>query len=181
MADVVKPEVRSRMMSGIRGKDTQPELVLRRGLFARGYRFRLHGASLPGRPDIVIRKYRTVILVHGCFWHAHIGCRYFHMPEGNHQFWKEKLGRNRERDAHAVSALQTAGWRVAIIWECATRASASATLGILCKFLRGNHDAIEISTSGTRAGLAVRAVEPLSTKSGELMRAVSSTRLKAPS
>ena len=99
MADVVTPAVRSAMMSGIRGKDTQPELVLRRGLFSRGVRFRLHAASLPGRPDLVIHKYKTAVLVHGCFWHAHQDCAYFRIPEGNRRFWVEKLGRNKERDA----------------------------------------------------------------------------------
>lgn len=145
MADVVTTAVRSAMMSGIRGKDTQPELVLRRGLFRRGVRFRLHAASLPGRPDLVTRKHNAAIFVHGCFWHAHQGCRYFRIPEGNRQFWVEKLSRNRERDALSVDKLQAAGWRVAVVWECATRANPEATLDALYKFLMGDKEFVEIA------------------------------------
>ncbi len=132
-------------MSGIRAKDTKPELVLRRGLFSRGIRFRLHVASLPGRPDIVIRKYKAVIFAHGCFWHAHRGCRHFRLPESNREFWKEKLGRNRERDSRSVKALRVAGWRVAIVWECAVRADPARTLDLLCDFLGSAVPAIEIA------------------------------------
>lgn len=162
MVDVVKPAVRSAMMRGIRGKNTQPELVLRKGLFARGFRFRLHGASLPGRPDIVIRKYKAVVLVHGCFWHVHKGCHYFRMPRGNRSFWAEKLGRNRDRDARTVAALHAAGWRVAVVWECATRASVSATLDAVSEFLSSNQISMEISTSETPVGLTVTIANSLS-------------------
>lgn len=144
MADVVKPEVRSRMMSGIRGKDTQPELVLRKGLFHRGVRFRLHVASLPGRPDLVIRKFRAVVFVQGCFWHVHEGCRYFRMPSSNRQFWQEKLGRNRERDARNIVALKAAGWRVAVVWECATRVTAESTVDVVYGFLHSDVSYLEI-------------------------------------
>ena len=128
MADVVKPEVRSKMMSGIRGKDTQPELVLRKGLFHRGIRFRLHSASLPGRPDLVIKKHRVAILVHGCFWHAHEGCRYFRVPASNRPFWEKKLSQNRIRDGRNLTALQAAGWRAAVVWECAIRADPASVI-----------------------------------------------------
>ncbi len=152
MADVVKPEVRSRMMSGIRGKDTQPELVLRKGLFHRGVRFRLHSASLPGRPDIVIGRYRVAILVHGCFWHSHQGCRFFRIPENNRDFWEEKLGRNRVRDTRNLAALKAASWRVGVVWECATRAEPERVLDTLIAFIKGHQPFIEISgdmASGT--------------------------------
>lgn len=150
MADVVKPEVRSAMMSRIRGKDTQPELVLRRGLFARGFRFRLHSASLPGRPDIVIHKHHTAIQVHGCFWHAHKRCRFFRVPEGNRQFWAEKLNLNRKRDTSSVAALRDAGWRVAIVWECALRVAPEEVLDILCEFLKKDHGYIEVAEDTSR-------------------------------
>lgn len=148
--DVVTPAVRSAMMSSIRGKNTQPELVLRRGLFRRGVRFRLHAASLPGRPDLVIRKYKVAILVHGCFWHGHEGCRFFRIPEANRQFWVEKLGRNRDRDAVSLKKLQGAGWRVAVVWECATRADPEAALDVLHGFVTGDKAFLEIA--GGKAG-----------------------------
>jgi DNA mismatch endonuclease (patch repair protein) len=160
MADVVKPAVRSAMMSAIRGKDTRPELVLRRGLFGRGVRFRLHAPTLPGRPDIVIRKRNAAILVHGCFWHAHHGCRFFRVPEGNRQFWVEKLGRNRDRDARAVERLQAAGWRVAVVWECALRTDSEAVLDAVYGFLMGDDRYIEIAgdTSGGQLELQSQVV-----------------------
>jgi DNA mismatch endonuclease, patch repair protein len=132
------------MMSGIRGKDTQPELLVRRGLFAQGFRFRLHDKSLPGRPDIVIRKHRAVVLVHGCFWHAHRRCRFFKIPRTNQRFWKEKLEQNLQRDTRAAAALHAAGWRVAIAWECAIRESTPAVLDALSKFLRSDQPTLEI-------------------------------------
>lgn len=144
MADVVSAEVRSAMMSGIRGKNTRPELVLRKGLFSRGVRFRLHAESLPGRPDIVIRKHRTAILVHGCFWHSHQGCQYFRMPSGNRQFWLEKLGRNMARDACTTADLRAAGWRVAVVWECATRKAPEWVLDEVCGFLKSDKSYLEI-------------------------------------
>ncbi len=161
MADIVKPEIRSKMMSGIRGKNTQPELALRRGLFARDVRFRLHVGSLPGRPDVVIRRFQTAILVHGCFWHAHAGCRYFKVPQGNRQFWSEKLGRNRQRDEISARALRNAGWRVAIVWECAIKTSAPTTVDLMIDFLRSGQDAIEVFASDTKEGMVVKAINSL--------------------
>lgn len=145
MADVVTAAVRSAMMSGIRRKDTQPELILRRGLFRRGVRFRLHSASLPGCPDLVTRKHRAVIFVHGCFWHAHSGCKYFRIPEGNRKFWIEKLTKNKARDARSVEELRAAGWRVAVVWECATRVNPQAAIGAVYEFLEGDEAFIEIA------------------------------------
>lgn len=120
MADVVPPEVRSRMMSGIRGKNTQPEWMVRRALHARGYRYRLHVRDLPGRPDIVLPKHRAVVFVHGCFWHGH-DCPLFRWPKTRPEFWHGKINRNRANDDKHRSALLNAGWRVAVVWECALR------------------------------------------------------------
>ncbi|WP_370235515.1 MULTISPECIES: very short patch repair endonuclease [Henriciella] len=125
MADIVPPKVRSRMMSGIRGKDTKPELIVRRGLHAMGFRYTLHNRRLPGSPDLVLPKHDAVIFVHGCFWHGH-DCHLFKWPQTRPEFWREKIGRNRERDARSLAALRASGWRIATIWECALRAVASS-------------------------------------------------------
>lgn len=109
------------MMSRIGSRNTKPEMVLRQGLHAAGFRYRLHARNLPGSPDIVLPKYRSVILVHGCFWHAHKGCRNFRLPKSNTNFWREKLVRNAERDTRQLKELQDAGWRTLVVWECATR------------------------------------------------------------
>ena len=109
-------------MAGIRGKDTKPERLLRSALHAQGMRYRLHVRELPGRPDIVLPRYRTVILVHGCFWHRHSGCRFAAMPETRQEFWVEKFAATVARDKRNVEALSLAGWRVAIVWECAIKA-----------------------------------------------------------
>jgi DNA mismatch endonuclease (patch repair protein) len=119
--DIVSPETRSRMMSGIRAKNTTPEVVVRRLLHDAGFRFRLHRKDLPGRPDIVLAKYRSIIYVHGCFWHMHEGCRYFKIPSSRVEFWTEKLLSNRERDRLNIAAAIALGWRVMVVWECATR------------------------------------------------------------
>lgn len=122
MADVLTPEQRQLNMSRIKGKDTKPEMLIRRGLHARGLRYRLHDRSLPGRPDLVFPKYRTAVFIHGCFWHAH-GCALSKLPATRQDFWQTKLAANAARDRKAVDALQTAGWRVLVIWECALRGS----------------------------------------------------------
>ncbi len=120
MTDIVDPATRSRMMSGIRGKDTRPEMLVRKALHARGFRFRLHVKDLPGKPDIVLPKFRAVIFVHGCFWHGH-DCRYFKVPQTRTGFWLDKIGQNQERDRRQVEKLVQQGWRVLVVWECATR------------------------------------------------------------
>ncbi len=120
MADVVDVETRSRMMSGIRAKNTKPELLLRSMLHRRGFRFRLHARHLPGTPDMVLTKFGAAIFVHGCFWHGH-GCPVFKWPKSREAFWREKISRNQSNDKKAVEALIAAGWRVAVIWECALR------------------------------------------------------------
>lgn len=112
-------------MSGIRGKDTQPELVVRRALHAAGLRYRLHDTGLPGKPDLVFPRHRAVVFVHGCFWHAHRDCRFFRVPATRTDFWRAKLAGNAARDARNVQGLLNAGWRVATVWECAVRARTS--------------------------------------------------------
>lgn len=121
MVDVVDISVRSRMMSGIRGRDTRPEMVVRRALFSVGFRYRLHRRDLPGAPDVALGGRKVAIFVHGCFWHRHGGCRYAKLPATRPEFWKAKLEGNVERDARAIEALRAMGWRVLIVWECAIR------------------------------------------------------------
>jgi DNA mismatch endonuclease (patch repair protein) len=120
MSDNVSPEVRSRMMAGIRGKDTKPEMLVRHMLHESGFRYRLHRKDLPGKPDIVLPKYSAVILVHGCFWHGH-DCRFFKLPDTRTDWWADKLDQNRIRDLRNMQGLRDAGWRVLIVWECAMR------------------------------------------------------------
>ncbi len=107
-------------MSGIRGRDTKPELFVRKALHARGFRYRLGGAGLPGRPDLVFPSRKIAIFVHGCFWHRH-ECRYFKWPDSNSDFWVQKISKNVERDTSNVSALEAMGWRVCVVWECELR------------------------------------------------------------
>lgn len=147
MTDVVDKQTRSRMMSGIRGKNTRPELLIRRGLFAAGFRYRLHCKSLPSRPDIVIHKHRVLILVHGCFWHGHEGCRYFKLPAENAAFWKAKLLANRKRDRTSIAQLKSLKWRVAVVWECAVRKDVTAVVRRLDRFIRGQVPYLEIASS----------------------------------
>ncbi len=112
-------------MAAIKGKDTKPEMIVRKYLFSRGLRYRLHNRRLPGSPDIVLRKYRTVVFIDGCFWHGHEGCRHFKMPKSNVEFWEAKITRNIARDRAATAALEQAGWQVIRIWECAVKTKAS--------------------------------------------------------
>lgn len=116
--DVHSKEIRSFNMSRIRGKNTKPEEVVAKYLFSQGFRYRRNVRNLPGTPDIVMKKYKTVIFVNGCFWHAHEGCKYFVLPDNNKKFWEEKLFRNRERDFEKKIQLEKLGWKVITIWEC---------------------------------------------------------------
>ncbi|WP_114793120.1 DNA mismatch endonuclease Vsr [Niabella yanshanensis] len=118
MADIWSKEKRSEVMSKIRSKDTKPEIMLRKALFALGYRYRIHNKKLPGKPDIVLPKYKTAIFVHGCFWHYHADCREGRIPNTNSTFWKEKLLKNISRDQKHQEALQQLGWKVLVCWEC---------------------------------------------------------------
>jgi DNA mismatch endonuclease (patch repair protein) len=118
MPDVLTPQQRHHCMSHIRSKATKPEMVVRRWLWAHGYRYRLNVKSVPGKPDIVMRKYRTAIFVNGCFWHGHEGCKLFVLPKTNTEFWQAKIARNRERDQRNYDELIHAGWQVIVLWQC---------------------------------------------------------------
>lgn len=142
MADRMTKEQRHLCMSHIRGKDTRPEIAVRKGLFAAGFRFRLNVRSLPGTPDIVLRKYHTVVFVNGCFWHGHEGCRYYVLPKTNSSFWAAKIDRNRRRDSAVQVRLQALGWKVIVLWECElnTAQKLRATLEALVGRLRANRE-----------------------------------------
>jgi DNA mismatch endonuclease (patch repair protein) len=118
MADRLTPEQRSRCMSHIHSKDTKPEMIVRKYLFSQGYRYRLHVRKLPGTPDMVLRKYHTVIFVNGCFWHGHEGCQYYVLPKTRTDYWRAKIERNKERDLKERLELKHLGWHVIQIWEC---------------------------------------------------------------
>lgn len=125
MADVMTPKQRSRCMAAVKGKDTKPEMIVRKYLFSSGMRFRVQVRKLPGNPDIVLPKYKTVIFVNGCFWHGHEDCKYFRLPKSNVEFWKEKIGRNIERDRESMQALLDLGWKIIRVWECELRNKAN--------------------------------------------------------
>ena len=118
MADVHSKAVRSYNMSRIKGKDTKPEMLVRKFLFANGFRYRLHVKILPGKPDIVLPKYKTVIFIHGCFWHGHDGCKYFVVPKTRTEWWLEKIIGNISSDNRNIEALKVFGWSIIVIWEC---------------------------------------------------------------
>lgn len=147
MVDIVTAEVRSRMMSGIRGSNTKPEILLRKGLHALGFRFRLHDRSLPGKPDIVLPRYKAVIFAHGCFWHGH-DCHLFKWPSTRPEFWQAKIARNRAVDERTEAALSEAGWRQAIVWECAlkgkTRLPLEEVLLACAEWLKSDRPRLEI-------------------------------------
>lgn len=130
--DIFEPKKRSEVMSHIRAKGTVPELFVRKLLFSAGFRYRLYVRSLPGCPDIVLPKWRTVVFVNGCFWHSHEGCRFAARPSQNAEFWRAKLSRNRERDLENITSLVGAGWRVLTVWECACR---KRDAGVLKRFM----------------------------------------------
>ena len=145
MTDIVSPEVRSRMMAGIRGKNTRLEVRFRRALHAAGYRYRLHVRSLPGSPDLVLAKYSAVCFVHGCYWHRHPGCSYATTPATRTAIWTEKFRANIERDRRQQEKLLAMGWRVAIVWECSLRRSAAASVAeCLAEWLHGEDPVVEI-------------------------------------
>jgi DNA mismatch endonuclease (patch repair protein) len=151
MTDIVDKQTRSRMMAGIRGKDTKPELVIRRALHARGFRYRLHSSKVQGRPDMVLVKYRAVVFVHGCFWHRHAGCRYTTTPSTRPQFWQTKFTANVTRDSAVRTALIESGWRVATVWECALRTAnqIEASAELLSSWLMSDGGQIEIGAEIT--------------------------------
>ncbi len=159
--DFVDSKTRSRMMSAVRAKDTQPELAIRRRLFARGFRYRLHGDDLPGTPDIVLPKYSAVIFVNGCFWHRH-GCPHSQLPATRTEWWRHKLEGNKRRDQETVRELKSRGWRVLTVWECSFRTAGAEQERVLdriadraAKFLRSGRSRLEIPGNrrrGNRTG-----------------------------
>lgn len=143
------------MMARVRAADTKPEMVLRRGLHRAGFRFKLHARDLPGRPDIVLRKHRSVIFVHGCFWHGHSECGHFRLPKTRTEFWRTKIEANRARDARSTAALVEASWRVLVVWECATRTLPQDQLiEVIAAWLKADETSAELSSAGmsSRAG-----------------------------
>ena len=152
--DVVSPAVRSRMMAGIRGKNTKPEMLLRSELHRRGFRFRLHRPDLPGRPDLVFPKRSAVIFVHGCFWHGH-NCHLFRLPKSRTEFWREKIAGNVVRDRHQTDALLSDNWRVGMVWECAlkgrTRLPLECVIDQCAAWLESGEPEVEIYGNQTRA------------------------------
>ena len=145
MADVHTPEQRSYNMSRIRGKNTKPEEQVRKYLFAQGFRYRKNDARFPGKPDIVLPKYKTAIFVNGCFWHAHAGCKYFVWPKSNEEFWRQKITGNILRDSEKHSQLKSMGWKVIVVWECELkRGHAEERLIRLSKEISNNNLVAEV-------------------------------------
>lgn len=147
MTDIVTRRKRSEMMSGIRATDTKPEMLVRKALHAKGFRYRLHDRVLPGKPDIVLPKYHAVIFVHGCFWHGH-ACHLFKFPKSRTEFWQEKIEGNRCRDRKNRKLLLDTGWRVAEVWECAVkgrlRLGSAETIARLAEWLNGESPEFEV-------------------------------------
>lgn len=137
MADVHDKNTRSYNMSRIRNKDTKPELIVRKFLFSIGYRYRLHVKNLPGKPDIVLPKYKTVIFIHGCFWHGHEGCKYFVVPKTRTEWWLDKINGNKINDIKCIKSLKKSGWKVIQIFECKLKPSSfKTTFSFLIKKLK---------------------------------------------
>lgn len=147
MPDVHDRATRSRNMAAIRGKNTNPELTIRRLLHKQGYRYRLHDKSLPGKPDLIFPRYNAVIFIHGCFWHKH-ECHLFKWPESRQEFWQTKITRNAEKDAESAAALSKLGWRVMNVWECALkgkkRLSEDETVQAISKWLESDRKTFEL-------------------------------------
>ncbi len=155
MPDIVSLETRSRMMSGIRGKDTQPEMIVRKALWARGFRYSLHKKTLPGKPDLYLARYKAVIDINGCFWHGH-NCSLFKWPGTRQDFWKDKISGNQLRDRKNVSSLLSMNLRVLIVWECALRRKAEEVMDVIDQIeawiLSDNtfHEILDIRTARIR-------------------------------
>lgn len=147
MVDIVDSITRSRMMAAVKSSNTKPELQIRQILHKRGFRFRLHEKKLPGKPDIVLPKYRAVIFINGCFWHGHDNCRFFKLPATRTDFWKEKISKNKFNDANAIASLLASNWRVCIIWQCKIRELKKDLTGladIVSKFIKGQEPFLEL-------------------------------------
>lgn len=155
MTDIVDSATRSRMMSGIRGRNTKPELRIRKALHAHGFRYRIHHTRLPGKPDIVLPRFRAVVLVHGCFWHGH-DCPLFRLPGTRTEFWRDKIARNQARDRDVAVALSNAGWRCATVWECSLRGPLRLDFGTVIDGLGDwlRHGGGDLELRGLHAGLS---------------------------
>ena len=139
MTDTFTPEQRSHMMSKIRARNTNPELIVRKYLHSHGFRYRLYKRDLPGHPDIVLSKFKTVIFVHGCFWHAHNNCKYFRMPKSNSEYWVDKINKNVSRDLKNQALLREMGWKVIVIWECELKRDSETRCSNLIDEIVDNH------------------------------------------
>jgi DNA mismatch endonuclease (patch repair protein) len=147
MVDIVDSITRSRMMAGIKSRNTKPELLIRSLLHNRGFRFRLHVKDLPGKPDIVLPKYHSVIFINGCFWHGHKNCRFFKLPSTRPEFWKEKILKYQNNDARSVNLLLAKNWKVCIIWECSIRGAKKnpeEVIDTVINWLTGNEIFLEV-------------------------------------
>ena len=146
VADFMTPEQRSHAMSRVRGKETRIECAVRSSLHAKGFRFRKNPQNIPGRPDIVLPKYKAVVFIHGCFWHGHAACKKSALPSTRHEFWESKIARTRERDREKSDQLISKGWRIAVIWQCSleTKQSLSSTVDTLASWLRSISDCLEL-------------------------------------
>ena len=155
MVDVVDEATRSRIMARVRGKDTRPELALRHALHRRGIRYGLHNRNLPGKPDLVFRRFKAVCFVNGCFWHRHAGCRFAATPATREEFWLAKFEANVDRDRRNRAELLEAGWRVAVVWECTLRRVGAVRTALeLVHWLRGDRREFETSSVAESGGVA---------------------------
>lgn len=147
MVDIVDVSTRSRMMAGIKGRNTKPEILIRKLLHKKGFRFRIHVKDLPGKPDIVLPKYKAVIFVNGCFWHGHKDCHLFKLPATRTEFWQEKITRNQANDSKSINLLLENNWKVGVVWECSIRGATKDTnrvINIISEWLSGESSFIEI-------------------------------------
>ncbi len=145
--DRFSPDKRHEVMSRIRGKDTKPEMIVRRFLFSQGFRFRLHYRKLPGHPDIVLPKYKAVIFVHGCFWHRHENCRHFRLPQSNVEYWENKIAGNVERDLRDANRIADMGWKVIVVWECELeRKTRDEVLNRVATLIKGSCEEIGVES-----------------------------------
>lgn len=150
MVDIVDTLTRSRMMAGIKSRDTKPELLIRNLLHRMGFRFRLHVKDLPGKPDIVLPKYRAIIFVNGCFWHGHNSCHLFKLPKTRPEFWENKILKNRANDVRAIEALLSKNWRICIIWECSIKGAKTdpqLVITTVANWLKSSESFLEISAN----------------------------------
>lgn len=145
MTDVVPSQVRSKMMASIRSRDTKPEMIVRRFLHGLGFRYRLSPRELPGKPDLILPRYRVAIFVHGCFWHGHHGCRFATTPATRTDFWMAKIRATKVRDDKAESTLRAMSWRIAVVWECALKLDRDRTLERVTSFIKSDLKAIDVS------------------------------------